>query len=135
MTQTLEEWCASHVAKMDNLSPETIYYRSFFRDSCRPIFLNPNTFYSPADGLIIYSKKVKPKEKLIEVKGQNYTLEDLMMSNEFDPEQNYYVVSTFMTLYDVHVNRLPYAGYVKHEELDPIESNNLPMIFHGKGYF
>ncbi len=135
MAQTIDEWVDTHVEKFDNLSPESIYYRAFFRDSCRPCFLNPNIFYSPADGIIIYQKKVKAKDNIIEVKGKNYTLEHLMMSKDFEETDEFYVIGVFMTLYDVHVNRMPYPGYLKFEELDPIESNNLPMIFMEKDIF
>ena len=74
MAQTLQDWVDSHVRKMDNLPPESIYYRAFFRDSCRPTFNNQRNFYSPADGIILYQERVKPQDKIIEVKGQNIPL-------------------------------------------------------------
>ena len=54
---------------------------------------------------------------------------------DFDNDTEYMVVSVFMTLYDEHYNRLPYPGYLKFEELDSIESNNMPMIFMEKDLF
>lgn len=136
MAQTLEDWVNSHVRKMDNLPPESIYYRAFFRDSCRPTFNNQRNFYSPADGIILYQERVKPQDKIIEVKGQKYTLDDVMMDDQYAEETDeFMVVDIFMTLYDVHVNRMPYKGRLSFEQLPPIESNNMPMIFMEKDIF
>jgi phosphatidylserine decarboxylase len=33
-----------------------------------------------------------------------------------------------MSFYDVHINRIPYAGILQYEGLDPIESTNKPML-------
>ena len=33
-----------------------------------------------------------------------------------------------MTFYDVHINRIPYAGVLNYKPLDPIESVNKPML-------
>lgn len=135
MALKLEDWIKTSVAKMDNLAPQSIFYKAFFRDSCRPSFINPRNFYSPADGLIIYQKIVKPYDTMVDIKGQPYTLSDAMMDDDLDEDQEYFVIGIFMTLYDVHVNRMPYSGYLSYKELPSIESNNLPMIFMEKDVF
>jgi phosphatidylserine decarboxylase len=38
------------------------------------------------------------------------------------------VLGIFMTFYDVHINRIPYAGRLCYRELDPIDSYNYPML-------
>ena len=102
------------------------------RDRVIPNFVNPNYFYSPADGIVTFAEKVKPNDKLINVKGQKYTLLDLMMCDEEDLDyEEYMVMSIFMTLYDCHVNRISYPGYLKFEELDSIMYiNGYRFIIH-----
>jgi len=38
------------------------------------------------------------------------------------------VIGIFMTFFDVHVNRIPYAGRLSYRELDPIDTYNHPML-------
>lgn len=134
MAQELEDWINTHVKKFKGIDVKKVYNELFFREECRPIFYDPNTFYSAADGVIIYQRVVKPHEKILEVKGKKYTLQDIVMNKEMK-NINYWVIGTFMTLYDVHVNRAPTSGLLKFKPLDSIESHNLPMIFMEKGIF
>lgn len=137
MAEPVEKWIASHVKEMKKVPDADMYYSKFFREEHRPIYYDPNAFYSPADGTIIYQKLVKPDQKIIEVKGKNYTLKDLLMDpdDKITKNKNYYVIGIFMSYYDVHVNRVPTDGLLKYELLDSIESNNFPMIFLEKGLF
>jgi phosphatidylserine decarboxylase len=134
MALKLEDWISTHVKNYKALDDGDIYYGKFFREENRPIIRDPNAFYSPADGVIIYQRKVRPDQKLVEVKGKNYTLHDLLMDDELK-DIDYYVVGVFMTYYDVHVNRIPTDGLLQYRFLDSIQSNNLPMIFMEKGIF
>jgi phosphatidylserine decarboxylase len=38
------------------------------------------------------------------------------------------VIGVFMTMYDVHINRLPYAGFISYKSLDLISTFNYPML-------
>jgi phosphatidylserine decarboxylase len=100
--------------------------RHFFRDPLRPVYSDPDYFYSPADGIIIYQRVVQPDESLVEIKGRNYNLREAMRNPHYS--QASLVIGIFMTFYDVHVNRIPYSGVVTHQELEPVESYNRPML-------
>ena len=63
---------------------------------------------------------------MVEIKGRNYTLREAIRQPDFS--QDCLVIGIFMTFYDVHINRVPYAGIVTHEELEPVESYNRPML-------
>ena len=134
MAEQLETWIKNHVNKYKNIDQKKIYNQLFFREELRPIFRDENAFYSPADGVIIYQKKVKPNQKILEIKGKKYTLCDILMDKKIE-DCYYYVIGIFMTLYDVHVNRIPTDGILKFKQLDSIESMNMPMIFMEKGIF
>ena len=69
---------------------------------------------------------MKPDEQLLDIKGRRYSLRDAMRDETFD--QECLVIGIFMTMYDVHINRVPFAGTLSYKELEPIGTNNLPMI-------
>ena len=73
-----------------------------------------------------YQERVKPDEDLLDIKGKKYSLRDAMRDETFD--QECLVIGIFMTMYDVHVNRVPFAGTLCYKELEPIGTNNMPMI-------
>jgi phosphatidylserine decarboxylase len=126
MAENLESWVKKTLPilnknKMDYLSNEY-----FFRDPPRPTYVDHEYFYSPADGIILYQKVVNPTEKIVEIKGINYTLQDVMGDSTYNKRS--LVIGIFMTFADVHINRVPYGGILKYNRLDPIESTNLPML-------
>jgi phosphatidylserine decarboxylase len=125
MAKTLENWLESEVAPMLELDNYTMAHREFFRDPPRPQFIDRNFFFSPADGIIIYQKEVKDN-KVVEVKGEWVTLEELTQIKGFvDP---CLVIGIFMSLYNVHVNRIPMGGFLQYEYLSPVTTRNLPML-------
>lgn len=134
MAEPLDDWIKSHVSKFKGIEVQKIYNELFFREENRPIFYDPDAFYSGADGVIIYQKKVKKNQKILDVKGKKYTVCDILMDETLE-DKNYYVVGVFMTLYDVHINRMPTDGLLSYELLDSIETYNMPMIFMEKGLF
>jgi len=99
----------------------------FFRDPTRSLKINPFVFYSPADGVLLYQKEVNPGEEIIEVKGRNFTLKNLLMDNDFN--QKCLVIGIFLTFLDVHIVRIPTSGNVFYKDLPKIKSSNLPMTF------
>lgn len=134
MALELKKWINSHVKKFDNVDPMKVYNELFFRDETRPTHINDELMYSPADGIILYQKKVRKDENILEIKGQNYTLTEIIQDKDI-PDINYYVIGVFMTLYDVHINRMPTSGLLTYKSLPPIKSKNLPMIFMEKDIF
>jgi len=97
----------------------------FFRDPNRPIFHNDSYFYSPADGIVLYTYLGKVKTKLFDIKGKPFTIKDLI-GQELDGK--FIVVGIFMTAEDCHINRMPYSGFLKYWQLPPIKTKNLPML-------
>ena len=126
MAQTLEEWIGGEVKELQKKPIEELSNTFFFRDPLRPNFIDHEHFYSPADGTILYQKFVFPDEPIIEIKGIDYTLQDVMGDKDYD--QPSLVIGIFMSFYDVHVNRIPYGGIIKYKPLEPIESTNKPML-------
>jgi phosphatidylserine decarboxylase len=126
MAKTLEKWLKTDAAKYSKMDLHKLSYTYFFRDPFRPNYVNSDIFYSPADGTILYQKFVKPDEKIIEVKGINYTLKDILCDPNYD--QPSLVIGIFLSFYDPHIVRIPYKGTIKYEYLDSIESFNIPML-------
>lgn len=126
MSKSLKEFIKEDVNSLKDKSFAWLSNNYFFRDPKRPTFLDPNYFFSPADGVIIYQKLLGPDEPLVEIKGINYTLKEALQDPDFNEEC--YVVGIFMTFYNVHINRIPYSGYLKYENLEKVRSHNYPMI-------
>jgi phosphatidylserine decarboxylase len=96
---------------------------------------DPNIFYSPADGTILYQKVVDPRKnnELLEIKGKSFTLNDLMCLDNFN--KPCLVIGIFMSFFDVHVNRVPYSGIIKYVDLPRIQTRNIPMLAVEKDLF
>ena len=69
---------------------------------------------------------MRPDEALVEIKGRAYSVRDAL--RDPDVTADCLVIGTFMTFYDVHVNRVPYPGQLSYKELDPIGTYNHPML-------
>jgi len=126
MAKTLAEWIEDDVAAVRDKPLAWISQEYFFRDPSRPVCCNSSYFFSPADGIILYQAVVDPTEPIVEIKGKPYALRDAMRDRTYDRRS--LVVGIFMTFYDVHVNRVPYAGRICYKELEPIDTYNYPML-------
>jgi len=130
MAEKLEDWLNGEVAELSKLPIGELSNTFFFRDPLRPTYIDSEHFYSPADGTILYQKIVLPGapccENIIEIKGKNYTLQDVMGDKDYNKPS--LVIGIFMSFYDVHINRIPYSGTIKYNRLEPIESTNKPML-------
>jgi phosphatidylserine decarboxylase len=94
------------------------YSREFFRDPFRPIHVQPDRFLAAADGVILYAhERIASDEPVVVVKGRKFTTKDLLDDKEFS--QDALVIGTYMTEADVHVNRVPTAGYLTEEHRTP----------------
>jgi len=126
MAKTLQEWLGTDVAEVKDRPMRWISEQYFFRDPNRPVFSDNAYFYPPADGIILYARRVKPDEPIIDIKGHPYSLQTAMRDKGYDRES--LVIGIFMTFYDVHINRVPYPGRLCYRELDTIDTYNYPMI-------
>jgi phosphatidylserine decarboxylase len=66
---------------------------------------------SPADGTVVYARRVAPQEPVVAVKrGKALRVSDLLRE---DAEGEKLVLGVFMSPFNVHVNRAPMAGTVE----------------------
>lgn len=126
MAETLEDWLKGEVAELSKFPIGELSNTFFFRDPLRSTYIDNEHFYSPADGTILYQKMVLPSEQVLEIKGIDYTLQDVMGDKDYNKPS--LVIGIFMSFYDVHINRIPYSGVIKYNRLEPIESTNKPML-------
>src|SRR5262245_29283062 len=133
MAKTLEDWLDTEVRPYQKKSIAWISQHHFFRDPIRPAYADPGYFFSPADGIVIYQSEVRPDEPIINIKGMPYTLRDALRDPDYNKQS--VVIGIFMTFFDVHVNRIPYAGQLSYKELDPIDTFNHPMLDVEKSIF
>lgn len=126
MAKSLQEWVDTDVRKVKTKPLRWLSEQYFFRDPIRPMFSDSDYFFAPADGIILYQKQVKADECLVDVKGRFYSLQDAMRDASYRQES--LVIGIFMTLYDVHINRIPYPGRLSYLSLPPIDTHNLPML-------
>jgi phosphatidylserine decarboxylase len=126
MAKTMQEWVATDVGPYRDKSVAWISQHHFFRDPMRATHADAGYFFSPADGIIIYQKRVRPDEAIVTIKGRDYSLREAMRDPGFDAPC--LVIGIFMTFFDVHVNRVPFPGSLSYRELDPIDTYNHPML-------
>lgn len=126
MARSLAEWVENEVVPLDDRAPSWLSEIYFFRDPRRPRYADSSYFFSPADGVILYQKVVKPDESIVDIKGKSYSLQNALRDPEFTSES--LVIGIFMTFFDVHVNRMPYRGTLSYRELPPIATYNRPML-------
>ncbi|MGW6455345.1 phosphatidylserine decarboxylase [Streptomyces sp. NPDC055078] len=117
---------ASEVKELGDKSPSWLAENYFFRDPRRPRFVDPDFFYSPADGIILYQKVVRADEQVIDLKSVDYTLQQALRDPDY--QRDSLVIGIFMTFFDVHTNRVPYSGYLSYRLAEPIATYNRPMI-------
>jgi phosphatidylserine decarboxylase len=126
MSKSLKEWVETDVTHVKAKPLKWISEEHFFRDPSRPMFSDTEYFFAPADGIIIYQREVQPTDCIVDIKGKAYSLRSAMQDAAFD--QPCFVIGVFMTMYDVHINRLPYAGFLSYKQLDAISTFNRPML-------
>ena len=126
MSKKIHEWLDSDVQPYRDRSVSWISQFHFFRDPIRPTYSDLSYFFSPADGIIIYQRKLYPDQSLAEIKGKEYSLRDALRAPDYEAES--LVIGIFMTFFDVHTNRVPYPGTISFAEMDPIDTYNHPML-------
>lgn len=126
MAQPLQQWIETEVRPLRDKPLRWLSTRHFFRDPSRPTFSDTSHFYSPADGVILYQERVDPDQCIVDIKGVPYSLQDAMRDDGYDRPS--LVIGVFMTFYDVHINRVPFAGRLSYKQLEPIDTFNHPML-------
>lgn len=126
MAKPLHEWLETDVAQVRDKPMRWLSEQFFFRDPNRAVYSDAAYFFPPADGIILYNRIVAPDEDILNIKGMSYSLKSALRDDDFSARC--LVVGIFMTFYDVHINRIPYAGRLVYRELDTIDTYNYPMI-------
>jgi phosphatidylserine decarboxylase len=126
MAKPLHDWLRTDVARVRGKPMRWLSERYFFRDPTRAVYSDARYFFSPADGILLYAKEIGPAEEIVDIKGGTYSLQAALRDEAFD--SMCLVIGVFMTFYDVHINRIPYAGRLCYRELDSIDTFNYPMI-------
>lgn len=87
----------------------------FFRNPDRKIVYDDDFILSPADGFVIYIKKVEPRREIFSIKnGNSILLDDLMFINEESLlDMPGWLIGISMTPFDIHYNRTPIRGIIK----------------------
>lgn len=125
----LKEWLASEeVQDLKRKGQGKLASKEFFRDPLRSIHMDPDAFYSPADGVILYVyPSIGPKEAIVEVKGKKFTVQKLIDKEDY--QEKSIVIGIFMTQFSVHVNRMPTHGYLTQETQTPyLFTPNISMV-------
>ncbi|HYW02948.1 MAG TPA: phosphatidylserine decarboxylase [Gammaproteobacteria bacterium] len=126
MARPLKDWLDREVAALRGRPLRWLSESHFFRDPDRPEWSDTGFFFPPADGIVLYARTLGPDEPVLDVKGRSFSLRELLRMPGYDRRS--LVIGIFMTFYDVHVNRIPYAGRLSWRELDPIATHNYPML-------
>lgn len=83
----------------------------FYRDPERLPPETRNVIMSPADGKVIYVKRIeKSKIPFSEKNGKKFSLDDFVQSNVLSDGR--YLIGIALTYLDVHVNRAPISGRI-----------------------
>ena len=108
MGKKLQEWVDTEVRPFRDKPISWVSQYHFFRDPIRPTYSDLSYFFSPADGIILYQRIVRPDECIVEIKGRAYSLRDALRDPNYEAQS--LVIGIFMTFFDVHINRVPYPG-------------------------
>ena len=87
----------------------------FLRNPKRKIPYDEKAILAPADGYVVYCKKIKPGNDIISIKKDiSIKLDDLMLIDDKELQnQPGWHIGIFMTIFDVHYNRTPIRGHIK----------------------
>lgn len=121
----LKDWLETpEIIEMKKKSLPTLLSFDLHRDPNRSTFQDNRFFFSPADGIILYSRVVDADGEIVPIKGGEYTINELLREKFHLP---CLVVGIFMTVMDVHINRIPTDGYLTYKKLPSLKVMNLSM--------
>jgi len=107
----------------------------FLRNPSRQINDDDRLILSPADGFVVYVRRVVPGEELMSIKkGEPILLDDLMGLDDPALPRQGWLVGIFMSPFDVHYNRAPIQGFIrKIAHRFPVKSRGRNSnMFHGQ---
>lgn len=107
----------------------------FFRNPNRKVQADDRLVLSPADGFVMYVRRVLPGEPVISIKqGRAILLDDLMTLDDPCLPREGWLVGIYMSPFDVHYNRAPIRGFIrKISHGFPARSNGINQnMFHGQ---
>ena len=124
---TLTQWFnTEEYKKGQSLSPKEFVEVWFNRMPIRVAYQKPNWIFAPFDGIITHIGKYKPDKDVFDVKGQGYTINQVL-ETEMDCEC--YACAIFLTAFSVHLGRFPVRGTITAlYELPAIVTDNISMI-------
>ena len=126
MAQKISTWRNRVHAECKDMSLGELSSTYFFRDPLRPIKNNSGFIYSPADGIILDCKYVSGIHETILTKYKNATLDELSYGQIEDDE--YWVITIFLTFYDPHIIRCPMNGFINRLDLPAYCVDDKPML-------
>ena len=112
MSEPLYDWLGSK--EVVYCKENTITNRIAHRDPNRICLQNPNYFYSPVDGVIVYQKVVEASQdpsksaEVLTIANKPYNIRTLTGLNFFN--KSCIVIGIYVTMIDVKVTRMPYSG-------------------------
>jgi phosphatidylserine decarboxylase len=107
----------------------------FLRNPSRQVNSDDRVILSPADGFVVYVRRVMPGEELMSIKnGEPILLDDLMELDDPALPRQGWLVGIFMSPIDVHYNRAPIGGFIrKIAHCFPVKSRGTNSnMFHGQ---
>ena len=128
--ETIKEWLNTpEISELRKKPLHEIIEVGFHRESILPIFVNKELLFSPANGVILYAKKVNSQDELVMVHGTPVKLIDLIRKEGMDKiyDDEFIVIGIFMTFYDVHTNYMPSSGYIMFQKLQELKIDNISM--------
>jgi phosphatidylserine decarboxylase len=129
MIEKLEAWIERYVKEKRGKPWGDVLANYFYRERWFGKKLNRFKFFAPSDGTILYQKIVSKDEQILEIKGKDYSLSEIVQDEEYlQPADKYLVIGIFLTAYDVHSIKAPTRGVIYNEHLEAIDSFNKTMI-------
>jgi phosphatidylserine decarboxylase len=125
-------------AKVKDYEHFNAFFTRALKPGCRPIADNPAAIISPVDATVSQFGRIQ-KDRIIQAKGHDYTLEALFAGDMERAGQ--YLYGSFITLYlsprDYHRVHMPVAGKLKEMTyvpgrlfgVYPATVNNIPELF------
>ncbi len=107
----------------------------FFRNPRRPLDTDARLILAPADGFVVYVRRVEPAQAVIAVKkGEPVLLDDLMLLDDPRLPRQGWLVGIYMSPFDVHYNRAPIAGFIRKisHGFPPKSRGRNSGMFHGQ---
>ena len=102
-------------------------YVWFFRNPQRTIPPDGSGILSPADGTVVYVRRMKPLESVVNIKrGLKATLNDITREDITSPK---ILIGIFMSPFNVHYNRIPVSGSIRFIHHYPSSADNVCMLW------